>query len=445
MPNFFKILATACVIAITLFSYTQCLGPTGSSSKSKMQFNTTEQSSVGNSNSNPVVSNSVASVDAFAQTLHPLTKQRCVACHGSFQQPLHAVSDPQQAHDAIINAFKVNFTNPSSSRMYLKLRDEAHNCWSDCTQNANEILTAINSWKDLLDSSNNPQDSGNNQGTTFVTDESQTVEQMIDMSSQNQNGTIQLAIDTATLKAPMVKGQEGENSYIWVVNNNVGVLANNNNTAGTATLNFSTDISANYRMYALVNAPTDSDNSFHIKVDNGNYQEWHIPLTTGYEWREVKNTSAMNPVTFFIPMGAGHMLEIRQREDGTKISKIYMTDDLNFDVSQINLNPKATLTYNIGKLLNTTGIEFKCDVEIYDDFSYKLTNPRITTNRSLYVKNVKLLINGQFNPQHATYTLVDMQIPIGTTQLSNRAMVALKDKGDEYDTLSFSFEMLELK
>lgn len=444
MPNFFKILATACVIAITLFSYTQCLGPTSSTGKSKMQFNSTEQSTVTQNNPAPTVDNSVASVDAFAQTLHPITKQRCVACHGSFQQPLHAVSNAQQAHDAIINAFKVNFTNPSSSRMYLKLKDEAHNCWSDCTQNANEILTAIVAWKDQLDSSSSTQDPIG-QGSTFVTDESQTVEQMIDMSSQNQNGTVQLSIDTATLKAPMVKGVDGVNSYVWVVNNNVGVLANNNNTAGTAMLNFTTTASANYRMFGLVNAPTDSDNSFHVKVDNGNYQEWHIPLTSGYEWREVKNTAAMNPVSFFIPSGAGHIVEIRQREDGTKLSKIFLTDDLNFDISLINLNPKATLTYNIGKLLNTSGITFMCDVEIYDDYSYKLTNPRITSNRNVYVKNVKLLINGQYNPQHATYTLVDMQVGPGTTQLSNRAMVALKDRGDEFDTLSFSFEMLELK
>lgn len=448
MPQYIRILAAAFVIVVTLFSYTQCLGPTSNTKKSTLKFNSTEQSTTASNpaptTQDPIVQGGTASVDAFGQTLHPITVQRCATCHGSFQQPLHAVTNVQQAHDAIINAFKVNFSNPASSRMYLKLRDEAHNCWSDCNANATEVLNAINQWKSLLDDQNT-NNNNNSNSNALTTQESMPIEDLISQSSAMPSGTIQLSIDTASLKAPMVKTQDGDIVSIWVPNNNVGVLANNNNTAGIGFLNFNTTMTGNYKMYGYVNAPTDSDNSFHVKVDSGNFVEWHIPVTSGFEWREVTHTSNLNPTNFFIPMGNGHLLEIRQREDGTKISKVIITDDVNFNIADINLNPKATITYDIAGIVGVPGSVFQVDVEIYDDYSYKISKPRITTNRSLLVKDIKLLINGQFNPQHATYTLVNMQIPAGTTQLSTRSLIALKDRGEAQDVFSFSFEQLEAR
>lgn len=448
MTQLFKILGLALVIGLTLVSYTHCLGPSTNSKSSSLKFNSTEQSTLASNPSpttnDPIVSGGVASVTAFSQTLHPITMQRCATCHGTFQQPLHAVSNAQQAHDAIINAFKVNFTNPAASRMYLKLAEEAHNCWSDCSANANEILTAINNWGELIDDNGN-SNSGNTNTNSMTTQESLPVEDLIAQSSLMPSGTIQLVADTASLKAPMVKVQDGDIVSIWVPNNNQGVLANNNNAAGIGYLNFNTTTTGNYKMYALVNAPNDSDNSFHIKIDNGNYVEWHIPITTGFEWREVTSTSNRNPINFFIPMGNGHLLDIRQREDGAKLSKVIITNDMNFNINEISLNPKATVAFDVSNLVNLAGVQFIVDVEIYDDYSYKISKPRIVSSRSLYVKNIKLLINGQFNPQHATYTLVDRQVPVGTTQLSDRAMVALKDRGEAQDVLSFSFEILELR
>ncbi len=91
------------------------------------------------------------SVQAFSQTTHLLTKAHCVNCHGNFQQPLHAVADPTQAHDALIDTNKINFSDIPNSRIVQKLRVNMHQCWSDCASNATEMEQSIVNWKVIRD------------------------------------------------------------------------------------------------------------------------------------------------------------------------------------------------------------------------------------------------------------------------------------------------------
>jgi len=106
------------------------------------------------------------SVTAFENSVYQVTRARCVSCHDS-QNPVHASSDVQQAHDIVVNQFKVNFSNVASSRLVAKLRDEAHNCWSDCSENATEMQLAIQDWADAVDAIEEEIDdqSGNDNGT----------------------------------------------------------------------------------------------------------------------------------------------------------------------------------------------------------------------------------------------------------------------------------------
>lgn len=93
------------------------------------------------------------SLAAFTQTVYPITRARCINCHGGSQQPLHASSNTTTAHNSIVNSFKVNFSNVPSSRMVQKLI-EGHNCWGNCTANAMEMQLAVQDWKDLLATTN---------------------------------------------------------------------------------------------------------------------------------------------------------------------------------------------------------------------------------------------------------------------------------------------------
>ena len=95
------------------------------------------------------------SPNSFAETIHPLLEQRCIACHyeeGVTQQqsPFFANPDENSAYEAAKS--KINIDLPLNSRLVQRLL-EGHNCWSDCGQynpatgitdgNAGEMLAQI--------------------------------------------------------------------------------------------------------------------------------------------------------------------------------------------------------------------------------------------------------------------------------------------------------------
>ena len=63
----------------------------------------------------------------------------------------------------------------------------------------------------------------------------------------------------------------------------------------------------------------------------------------------------------------------------------------------------------------------------------------------IYVKNIRLMLNGQYSPQNANYTYVDQTVPNGGANLNPGTMLVLKDKGEAVDKLSFAFEILEVR
>jgi mono/diheme cytochrome c family protein len=81
----------------------------------------------------------------FASTVYPVVEEYCAACHGSTatgpQQPFFADHDIATAYDAAKP--KIDLDDPDNSRLVVRLRDEFHNCWSDCAANAAEMQAAI--------------------------------------------------------------------------------------------------------------------------------------------------------------------------------------------------------------------------------------------------------------------------------------------------------------
>ncbi len=81
----------------------------------------------------------------FATTVHPVVKEYCSRCHTSTsaasQSPFFASNDLDEAYAAA--KVKIDLDQPDQSRLVLRLRNEFHNCWSDCAANATEMETAI--------------------------------------------------------------------------------------------------------------------------------------------------------------------------------------------------------------------------------------------------------------------------------------------------------------
>jgi mono/diheme cytochrome c family protein len=89
------------------------------------------------------------SVNTFRSTLWPILRENCGTCHstdGQNRSPLHGDVDAKFAHDVLLSSEKINLVNPTQSRIYQKVKDEAHNCWGSCSDNAAEILKQIKAW-----------------------------------------------------------------------------------------------------------------------------------------------------------------------------------------------------------------------------------------------------------------------------------------------------------
>jgi len=81
----------------------------------------------------------------FSTTVYPLVRQYCVGCHNDTatvpQAPFFASADVDIAYAAAQS--RIDLDNPANSRFVLRLRNEFHNCWSNCTANADTMQAAI--------------------------------------------------------------------------------------------------------------------------------------------------------------------------------------------------------------------------------------------------------------------------------------------------------------
>ena len=83
---------------------------------------------------------------SFANTVHPILVANCQGCHIETATPLpiapfFANNDPASAYEAAKP--KMDIDTPPNSRFVVRLRQEAHNCWTDCASDATTMENAI--------------------------------------------------------------------------------------------------------------------------------------------------------------------------------------------------------------------------------------------------------------------------------------------------------------
>ncbi|MDF2177866.1 LamG domain-containing protein [Aliiglaciecola sp. CAU 1673] len=89
----------------------------------------------------------------FADNLYPLLTQFCASCHTNSAaipiSPYFASSNVSEAYEAAKP--RINLDNPADSRLVGRLRDEFHNCWSNCPSDATALQNAIQRMADGID------------------------------------------------------------------------------------------------------------------------------------------------------------------------------------------------------------------------------------------------------------------------------------------------------
>lgn len=85
-----------------------------------------------------------------SSNLHNLLTTNCSGCHTESsptpQAPFFANSDADAAYEAAKS--KIDLDNPANSRLVVRLRDEFHNCWTVCSNDADTMEAAITTFAD---------------------------------------------------------------------------------------------------------------------------------------------------------------------------------------------------------------------------------------------------------------------------------------------------------
>jgi len=88
----------------------------------------------------------------YENTVYPLVNTFCSGCHSedapTQQQPFIGSSDVAVSYEAAKH--KMDLTTPGNSRLVLRLRNEFHNCWTDCIENANAMQQAISDFSGMI-------------------------------------------------------------------------------------------------------------------------------------------------------------------------------------------------------------------------------------------------------------------------------------------------------
>jgi hypothetical protein len=417
--NIYKVIILGMLTAI-LAVYTNCGKPT------QLQFQSaaiTEES-----------------LSAFQNTVYPISRSHCIACHTT-TSPTHAAADPAEALLAIQNGNKIDWVTPSNSRMVLKLRNDNHNCWSNCSANADEMQAAIEQMKSMTGLGTVPGTGTSTGGSAgfITTSESRSIQaELDDVANPQKSNTVRLDLDSAMLTPPMAKTADVVNgTYLSVNQNKNTTLAVNDPTAGVAYFNFNIRVQAAYKVWMYVNAPSTNDNGFYVGFDNTTPTTFDPTVNgTDFGWMLVPNLNQTLTV-------GTHKLAVREKKDGTKVGAIIVTADPTFNGVNVGSFVGVTISYDLAPVVNAANVKLMIDVADYDAYSYKLLNPRIVTStKNIMVKNMRILLNKSYNPQNSAYTTVDKTITPADASVSMFTTIINKDKGITVDKISFAFEKL---
>ena len=94
------------------------------------------------------VNEATDSLSAYTQFVYPLVRENCASCHAQSQAPAFAGSNAKDSHDLLIETAKVDFEDPTRSRLYLRLAVDSHNCFfgGDCNRSSQKMLEGLREW-----------------------------------------------------------------------------------------------------------------------------------------------------------------------------------------------------------------------------------------------------------------------------------------------------------
>lgn len=108
-----------------------------------------------------------------------------------------------------------------------------------------------------------------------------------------------------------------EGKYVTVKQGTQSLSEPATSSADIITIPFTVSSNSAYSIYALLNCPTADDDSFWLKMDNGEFSMHNGLATSGWQWVQLN--------TYDLAVG-NHTLTLTYREDGAKLDKVNISN-----------------------------------------------------------------------------------------------------------------------
>ena len=138
------------------------------------------------------------------------------------------------------------------------------------------------------------------------------------------NVYVWLEAEDALLGGPMTGGNSSRASKGHYVS-----TPNGAGTGGSAQLTFSVSEAGTYVVWGRELSSSPTDDSFYVSMDSGSSVALWDTRRDGWVWDQVSDRNGANPVTFELSAGT-HTLSFLQREDGTKLDRVLITNNFAF-------------------------------------------------------------------------------------------------------------------
>jgi hypothetical protein len=380
----------------------------------------------------------------FELHAHKLVVNKCGTCHGAATSPLFASPDFAIAADEAVKSGKVDFINIENSRLLLRLVPDKHCCWTTCEASFAEMKDALTKWKESVKDG----------AMEKILDDAKkfsTAPQLLGEATNGDNPDItqnptQLVFEaeSATLTGALVSTDDPKGSGGKVI----AMAAAGN----VATLTFNVTVAGNYLVYGLSSSALAANSTVTARFDNGAAGTPANILWTGvitganaWQWNQIK-TAAGAPLTANLAVGS-HTLVLTRAQNGFKVDAIAITQNTALTSATV-LPPKVNiLKFDLSAAQQSKlapGVSLEIQVEDFDENSYKFKSPMIKiASGSVKLKGLRILLNGGWNPQNATYVVIDETVAAPGKILLPSAMIVPKEKGSALDQISIQFEVLE--
>ena len=378
------------------------------------------------------------SLIAFNQTVYPLLRENCASCHGNNVSPYFAVEDVSQAHQAVLEAGKVDFNNIMQSRLVQRLTTDKHNCWTECDLDGERMAQYIQNWKDQ------GRISGDDNSDASRQVEEMKLIDLLDPAGNYKKSLFSFDLTVGEITSPMRVVNYGGISYLDRPNRDETYVPGDPEAGDSFhRIELPPDLpEQKFYFWFFQQYPNRESHCMFISVNGGSPFVYQSEFDDyNWKWKQIKNEQG--PLALMLGGGV-HQISMAPCKGGLRVQQILLTSKLSFKTEGISPLNKGSILFDLSSL--ATGEVFvEFTYREYDEYSFQLRDPRLHLGPggdNLYMKNMQILMNGVVNNQAATFSFIDRVYAPPEVLLSERPLIIVKDRGLYEETLGLKFESL---